>query len=166
MMGINKVILVGNLGGDPEVRKTASDQSITLFNLATSKTWTNREGQRQESTDWHRIVVWGKLGETCANYLSKGRQVYVEGRIQTRSWEDAKGEKRYTTEVIAHQVLFLGSPQSQSDSARPSSPQQQSTEKSYQNEPPFEAGGGNAASSSSSSAGAAAGGAKDQDIPF
>ena len=140
MMGINKVILVGNLGGDPEAKKTASDQSITLFNLATSKTWVNREGQRQESTDWHRIVVWGKLGETCATYLAKGRQVYIEGRIQTRSWEDEKGQKRYTTEVIANQVLFLGSAQQNATdgvSQQSGSPknQQQDSSSSYQSEP-------------------------------
>ena len=145
MMGINKVILVGNLGGDPEIKKTASDQSITLFNLATSKTWVNREGQRQESTDWHRIVVWGKLAETCATYLNKGRQVYIEGRIQTRSWEDEKGQKRYTTEVIANQVLFLGSAQQNAATegvsqqankpAAARSPQQDSS--TYQNEPNF-----------------------------
>lgn len=149
MMGINKVILVGNLGGDPEIKKTASDQSITLFNLATSKSWVNREGQRQESTDWHRIVVWGKLGETCANYLSKGRQVYIEGRIQTRSWEDDKGQKRYTTEVIANQVLFLGSAQNTMEgvSQGTNKPREQSTS-SYQNEPSF------------------SGGAKESEIPF
>ena len=141
MMGINKVILVGNLGGDPEVKKTASDQSITLFNVATSKSWVNREGQRQESTDWHRIVVWGKLGETCATYLAKGRQVYIEGRIQTRSWEDDKGQKRYTTEVIANQVLFLGNAQqnatdgvSQQTGSHGNKSQQQDSS-SYQNEP-------------------------------
>ena len=107
-MGINKVILLGNLGADPETKKTAGGQSITLFNVATSNAWTNREGQRQEHTEWHRIVVWGKLAETCAEYLGKGRQVYIEGRLQTRSWEDEKSQKRYTTEVVASQVLFLG----------------------------------------------------------
>ena len=108
MMGVNKVILVGNLGGDPEAKKTASGQSITLFNLATSNAWVNKEGQRQENTEWHRIVVWGKQAESCAEYLAKGRKVYIEGRLQTRSWEDEKGQKRYTTEVVASQVLFLG----------------------------------------------------------
>lgn len=149
MMGINKVILVGNLGGDPESKKTASDQSITLFNLATSKTWINREGQRQESTDWHRIVVWGKLGETCANYLSKGRQVYIEGRIQTRSWEDDKGQKRYTTEVIANQVLFLGNAQNATEGVSPAAGKnREQAPSSYQNEPNF------------------SGGAKESEIPF
>lgn len=109
MMGVNRVTLLGNLGADPETKKTAGGQSITLFNLATSNSWTNREGQRQEHTEWHRIVVWGKLAETCAEYLAKGRKVYVEGRLQTRSWEDDKNQKRYTTEIVAREVLFLNS---------------------------------------------------------
>jgi len=109
MMGVNRVTLLGNLGADPETKKTASGQSITLFNLATSNSWTNREGQRQEHTEWHRVVVWGKLAETCAEYLAKGRKVYIEGRLQTRSWEDDKNQKRYATEVVAREVLFLNS---------------------------------------------------------
>ena len=80
MLGVNRVTLLGNLGADPDVKKTAGGQSMTLFNLATSNAWTNKEGQRQEHTEWHRIVVWGKLAETCAEYLSKGRKVYIEGR--------------------------------------------------------------------------------------
>ena len=111
MMGVNRVTLLGNLGADPDVKKTASGQTITLFNLATSNAWTNKEGQRQEHTEWHRIVVWGKLAETCAEYLSKGRKVYVEGRLQTRSWEDDNNQKRYTTEIVASQVLFLNTPE-------------------------------------------------------
>ncbi len=129
MMGVNKVILVGNLGGDPETKKTASGQTITLFNIATSNSWTNRDGQKQEHTEWHRIVVWGKLAETCGEYLAKGRKVYVEGRLQTRSWEDDKGQKRYTTEVVASQVLFL--------SANSSTQEKKSGDMSYKNEPAF-----------------------------
>ena len=159
MMGINKVILVGNLGGDPEIRKTASGQSIALFNLATSRSWVDREGRRQESADWHRIVVWGKLGETCANHLSKGRQVYIEGRIQTRSWEDEKGQKRYTTEVIAHQVLFLGgAPKEASADAEKG--------RSYQSEPRFGSVQAGESDSSSGVAAASAGGAKESELPF
>ena len=108
MFGINKVILVGNLGADPEVRKTNNQQTFTQFSLATSESWVNRDGERQEKTEWHRIVVWGKLAETCAKHLAKGRQVFIEGRLQTRSWETEQGQKRFTTEVIANQVLFLG----------------------------------------------------------
>ena len=109
MSGINKVILVGRLGADPEMKTTATGQIITRINLATSESWVNKEGERQEKTEWHRVVVWGKLGETCAQHLGKGRQCYVEGRLQTRSWETEKGEKRFSTEVVANQVLFLGS---------------------------------------------------------
>ena len=108
MFGINKVILVGNLGADPEVRKTASQQTVTQFSLATSESWVNKDGERQEKTEWHRIVVWGKLAETCAKHLAKGRQVFIEGRLQTRSWETEQGQKRFTTEIVANQVLFLG----------------------------------------------------------
>lgn len=110
MFGINKVTLIGNLGADPEVRKTANQQTVTQFSLATSESWINKEGERQEKTEWHRIVIWGKLAETCAKHLAKGRQVFIEGRLQTRSWETEQGQKRFTTEVIANQVLFLGRP--------------------------------------------------------
>jgi len=104
---VNKVILVGNLGTDPELRYTSGGQPVCDMRIATNETWTNRDGQRGERTEWHRIVVWGKQGESCANYLRKGRQVYVEGRLQTRSWEDREGNKRYTTEVVAQNVVFL-----------------------------------------------------------
>lgn len=109
MSGINKVTLIGRLGADPEMKKTSTGQTVTRINVATSENWTNREGERQERTEWHRVVVWGKLAETCAQHLSKGRQVYVEGRLQTRSWETEKGDKRFSTEVVASQILFLGS---------------------------------------------------------
>lgn len=107
MSGVNKVILVGRLGGDPEIRYTQSGAGVANFNIATSESWTDKEGQKQEKTEWHRIVVWGKMAETCAQYLSKGRQVFVEGRLQTRQWDDKDGNKRYTTEVIANTVQFL-----------------------------------------------------------
>ncbi len=114
MYGINKVILVGNLGSDPEIRKTANQQTVTQFSLATSESWINREGERQEKTEWHRVVIWGKLAETCAKHLNKGRQVFIEGRLQTRSWETEQGQKRFTTEVVASQVVFLGKASQQS----------------------------------------------------
>lgn len=145
MLGVNRVTLLGNLGADPEAKKTASGQSITLFNLATSNAWTNREGQRQEHTEWHRVVVWGKLAETCAEYLSKGKKVYVEGRLQTRSWEDDKNQKRYTTEIVASQVLFLGSP----------SERRSSETSSYTKEPAFDSESSNKEST-----------APAEDIPF
>lgn len=108
MSGINKVILVGRLGADPEVKTVSGGNTVARLSLATSENWTDREGQRQERTEWHRVVVWGKLAELCGKYLNKGRQVYVEGRLQTRSWEDQQGQKRYTTEIVAQTVQFLG----------------------------------------------------------
>jgi len=107
MSGINKVILVGRLGNDPEIRYTQQGVAVTNFNVATSENWMDKSGQKQERTEWHRIVVWGKMAETCSQYLAKGRQVYVEGRLQTRQWEDKDGSKRYTTEVVASTVQFL-----------------------------------------------------------
>lgn len=109
MAGINKAILVGRLGSDPEVRYTPSGVAVANFNIATSEEWKDKDtGEKKERTEWHRIVAWSKLGEICGEYLSKGRQVYIEGRIQTRSWEDRDGNKRYTTEIVASDVQFLG----------------------------------------------------------
>lgn len=106
--GVNKVILVGYLGADPDMRYTPSGQGVCEMRLATSESWNDKNGQRQERTEWHRIVVWGKRAEVCSKYLAKGRQVYVEGRIQTRSYDDKEGNKRYITEIIANDVQFLG----------------------------------------------------------
>ena len=108
MAGVNKAILVGNLGRDPELRTTPNGQSVVNFTLATSETWNDKSGERQERTEWHRIVAWGKTAEMCNQYLSKGRTVYIEGRIQTREWEDKDGAKRYTTEINASTVNFIG----------------------------------------------------------
>jgi len=108
MSGINKVIIIGRLGTDPEVKTVSGDNTVARLSVATSENWTDRNGQKQERTEWHRVVVWGKLAELCGRYLSKGRQVYVEGRLQTRSWEDQQGQKRYTTEVVANSIQFLG----------------------------------------------------------
>jgi single-strand DNA-binding protein len=107
--GVNKAILVGHLGADPELRNTASGTAVCEFRVATSESWKDKNGQRQERTEWHRVVVWGKTAEICSKYLAKGRQVYIEGRIQTRSWEDKEGQKRYTTEIVANEVQFLSS---------------------------------------------------------
>src|SRR5687768_7201408 len=106
--GANTVILVANLGNDPALRSTPSGASVCEFRVATNESWTDRNGQRQDRTEWHRVVVWGKRAEICSKYLSKGRQVYLEGRLRTRSWEDKDGNKRYTTEIIANDVQFLG----------------------------------------------------------
>ena len=108
-MSVNKVILLGRLGGDPELKYTPSGAPVCNFSLATSETWNDKSGQKQEKTEWHRIVVWGKLAELCNQYLKKGRQAYLEGRIQTRSWDDkATGSKRYATEVMATTIQFIG----------------------------------------------------------
>jgi len=107
--GVNKVILVGNLGKDPEVSFTQSGTARCRFPLATGETFVNNAGERQDKTEWHNIVVWGKQGENVGKFLSKGRQVYIEGKIQTRSWDDEKtGQKRYMTEINAQRVVFLG----------------------------------------------------------
>ncbi len=116
MAGVNKVILIGNLGRDPELRYTQGGQAVVNFTLATSENWTDKSGEKVERTEWHRIVVWGRVGELCAQYLSKGRTVYIEGRIQTREWEDKDGNKRFTTEINAQTVQFLGGPRGDSDS--------------------------------------------------
>jgi single-strand DNA-binding protein len=108
MSGVNKVILVGRLGLDPEVKAVGPNQTVARLSVATSETWTDKMGAKQEKTEWHRIVVWGKLAELCGQYLQKGRQVYVEGRLQTNQWEDNQGQKRYTTEIIANTIQFLG----------------------------------------------------------
>lgn len=105
---INKAIIVGRLGSDPESRSTSGGKSVCNFNVATDSSWKDRDGQRQKQTEWHRIVVWGPQAETCAKYLSKGREVYVEGEIRTRSYDDKEGAKRYVTEIVARDVRFLG----------------------------------------------------------
>ena len=109
MSGVNKVIVVGRLGADPEVKTVTSGQTVCRLSVATSENWTDKEGQKQERTEWHRIVIWGRMAEVCGKHLSKGRQVYLEGRLQTRSWEDPQGQKKFTTEIIANTVQFLGS---------------------------------------------------------
>ncbi len=106
--GVNKAILIGNLGSDPEMKYTASGTPLCKFSLATSETFNDRDGNQQERTEWHRVVAWGKLGEICGKYLSKGRQVYIEGSIRTSSWDDQDGNKRYKTEINARDVQFLG----------------------------------------------------------
>lgn len=108
MAGVNKAIIVGNLGRDPEVRYTPDGTAVANFSVATSEQWTDKQsGEKKERTEWHRIVAWRRLGEICGEYLSKGSQVYVEGKLQTRSWEQ-DGVTRYTTEIIASTVQFIG----------------------------------------------------------
>ena len=107
-MSVNKVILVGNLGKDPELRYTPSGAAVATFSLATSERYKDKSGQMQEKTEWHNIVVWRNLAEICGKYLHKGKQIYIEGRIQTRSYDDRDGNKRYMTEIVADQMQMLG----------------------------------------------------------
>ena len=107
--GVNKVILIGNLGKDPEMRYTQSGTAVANFSLATTDSWTGKDGNKEERTEWHNIVAWARLAEICSQYLTKGRQVYIEGRIQTRKWEDKDGNTRYTTEIVAQNMQMLGS---------------------------------------------------------
>jgi len=108
MAGLNKVMLIGNLGKDPEMRYTANGKAVTQFTLACNRTYNSPDGERREETDWFNIVVWEKLAELCSQFLTKGRQAYVEGRLHTRSWDAQDGTKQYRTEVVAQTVLFLG----------------------------------------------------------
>lgn len=108
MASVNKVIILGNLGRDPEIRYTQGGTAVCQLNVATTRTYTNKSNDRVEETEWHRVVVWGKQAESCGNYLSKGRQVYIEGRLQTRNYDDKDGNKKYITEIVADVVQFLG----------------------------------------------------------
>ena len=107
-MSVNKVILLGNLGKDPDLRYTPSGKAVATFSLATSERWTSQDGQKQENTTWHNIVAWGKQAETMKEYLTKGRQVYIEGRIANRSYEDKEGNKKYISEVVVQSFSFVG----------------------------------------------------------
>jgi single-strand DNA-binding protein len=149
MAGINKVILVGNVGRDPEVRTTPSGQQVAKFSLATSENFTSKAGEKQERTEWHNIVVWGKLADLCKQYVQKGRQIYVEGRLQTSSWNDPQGNKKYRTEIVAQTVQFLGRP-GERQSVPEGAPQHGAAEPDY----------GDAGDSSSSVF------AADDDLPF
>lgn len=157
--GVNKVILIGHLGADPDMRYTPSGAGVCELRLATSESWKDKNGQRQERTEWHRVVVWGKTAEICAKYLAKGRQVFIEGRIQTRSYDDKEGQKKYITEVIANDVQFLSSGRDGAGaggSAPASAPgsKRGGDEGPMPPEPDF------------SSAGGYGGGGADDDIPF
>ncbi len=148
-MSVNKVILVGNLGKDPELRYTPAGQAVATFSLATSERYKDRNGEMQEKTEWHNIVAWRQLAEICGKYLHKGRQVYIEGRIQTRSYDDRDGNKKYITEIVADQMQMLGNRggeegvggerRSESRPSRPSSQGAGSTTPAYEDfaDPPF-----------------------------
>jgi single-strand DNA-binding protein len=108
MGSVNKVILVGNLGRDAELRYTPGGAAVATINMATTEVWNDKQGQRQEKTEWHRVILWGKQAESLQEYLTKGKQIYVEGRLQTRQWDDKDGNKRYTTEIKADRITLLG----------------------------------------------------------
>jgi single-strand DNA-binding protein len=108
MSGVNKVILIGNLGANPEVRFTQGGSAVANLRLATTEKWTDRNGQKQEATEWHRVVLFGRQAEVAQQYLTKGRQVYIEGRIRTRQWQDQQGQKRYSTEIVCTNMQLLG----------------------------------------------------------
>jgi len=131
MASVNKVILIGNLGRDPELRYTQGGKGVCNFTVATNERWKDGNGQPQERVEWHRIVAWGKTAENCAQYLAKGKSVFIEGRLQTREWEDRDQNKRQTTEIVANQVVFL-SPKNGGSS--PGNPGSQS--RRQQNAPP------------------------------
>ena len=108
MASVNKVILVGNLGRDAELRYTPGGAAVATLSLATTDVWNDKAGQRQEKTEWHRVVIWGRTAESLSEYLNKGKQIYVEGRLQTRQWDDKDGKKRYTTEIRSDRIVLLG----------------------------------------------------------
>lgn len=106
--GLNKVLIIGHLGRDPELRYTPSGRPVASFSVATSRTWTAGDGDRREETEWFNVVAWGNLAEICKSHLSKGQQVYIEGRLQTRGWEDENGTRHYRTELVANEMIVLG----------------------------------------------------------
>lgn len=125
---VNKVILVGRLGADPELKYTPSGVAVANFSLATNEVWKDKEGNQQERTEWHRIVAWRKLAEICGEWLKKGKQVYIEGKLRTRSWEDKNGVKRYTTEVWADNMAMLGRKEEAGEPSVPSPPEAEEPE--------------------------------------
>lgn len=150
--GVNKVILIGNLGNDPEIRYTAGGAAVANISLATAESWKDKEtGEQQERTEWHRVVFFGKLAEIVGEYLRKGSQVYVEGRLQTRKWQDKEGKDRYTTEIVASEMQMLGGRGGGTSTGKNSRGQEDSA--------PAPAGGGKPAASTAE-------GEFDDDIPF
>ena len=134
-MSVNKAILVGNLGKDPELRYTPSGTAVCTFSLATTDRFKNKQGEQQERTEWHNIVVWAGLAEICGKYLTKGKQIYIEGRIQNRSYDDRDGNKRYITEIVANEMQMLGRAGEQGGDGRSSTPVEKPSQDSQ--EPPF-----------------------------
>lgn len=161
MGSVNKVILIGNLGADPEVRYTSGGKAVANFRIACSENWTDKNGQRQERTEWVRIVAWGKTAELAGEYLQKGRQVYVEGRLQTREWTDKENRKQWTTEVVSDNIVFLSSGQGGGQGGG----QRQQSGGSRDDFGPPPSGGGYD-QGPSYGGGGGGGGPSDDDIPF
>ncbi|BBH54568.1 single-stranded DNA-binding protein [Fluviispira sanaruensis] len=162
MSGVNKVILIGRLGQEPEIRSTAGGQQVCTLNIATSESWT-KDGNKEERTEWHRVVLWGRQAELAHKYLRKGRMVYIEGKLQTRSWQDQQGQKRYTTEIVANNMQFLESAgtnanRDQNNDIPP--PNDQGNDSYYSNESPYASSGNNSQPFSKNSR------PIDDDIPF
>lgn len=133
---INKAILIGNLGADPEIRYTQSGTAVASFNVATTERWKDQEGQMQEQTEWHRIVAWRRLAEICGEYLSKGSRVYIEGKLQTRKWQDQNGNDRYTTEIVAREMKML-TPRGESGGSGPGAGSGYGESDSFREPPPM-----------------------------
>lgn len=159
MSNVNKAIIIGRLGVDPELRQTQSGSAVCNLRIATSENWTDQSGEKQERTEWHRVTVFGRQAENCKEYLEKGRLVYVEGRIQTRKWEDKEGNDRYTTEIVAHSVQFLGGRNDNTGGGG------QSYDSSY-DQTPKSSGGGSKSSSKSGGGNDFNQSFDDDDIPF
>ena len=136
MASLNKVMLIGNLGKDPEVRFTASGQAVASFSLATSETYKDKNGEKVEKTEWHNITLWGKLAEIAGEYLTKGKTVYIEGRLQTRKWQDKSGNDRYTTDIVGDKMQML-SPKGERSGGGDSSSASKNSAPNYE-EPPFQ----------------------------
>jgi len=123
--GLNKVMIIGHLGRDPEMRYTPSGRPVTTFSVATSRTWFSADGERNEETEWFNVVAWGSLAEICNQHLHRGQQVYVEGRLQTRSWDDSDEKKRYATELVAREMIMLGGARDDSSTSYVATPSEE-----------------------------------------
>jgi single-strand DNA-binding protein len=165
---LNKVFLIGNLGRDPEIRSTQSGQPVANFSLATNRRWTDRNGQRQEQTEWHNVVCFGRQAEIAGQYLQKGRQIFVEGRIQTRSWDDRQtGEKRYKTEILCDNFQMLGQRGDHDAGGGTAYPAPAAGGGDYEPDDAAPAAGGPSGAGGAEAGDAEAGGeADDDDIPF
>jgi single-strand DNA-binding protein len=161
--GVNKVILIGNLGADPEVKYLPSGVPVANVNLATNDSWTDKNGERQERTEWHRLVVWRKLAEIVGQYLKKGSKIYIEGRLETRQWDDQSGQKRYTTEIVVNELQMLDGRGDGGDNQQEGGPRQSGGYQQQQGDFSEPSGGGDSGGSSGPPGGNST---EDDDLPF